>query len=185
MPSQPDPHYLCTFLLDHPFKWASTTQPLKATCIPKGWMLTTRISVNVVSNTQKGSKRNMSSWEFKKGVCGGVGLVLRYKESPTTGGPVVAWVVSDSVRPHRQQPTRLPCPGILHAITLEWVAISFFYAWKWKVKVKSLSHVQLFVIPWTAAHQAPPSPGTTWDVPGKSTGVGCHCLLQYLLLWYI
>ena len=30
-------------------------------------------------------------------------------------------------------------PGILQARTLEWVAISFSNAWKWKVKVKSLS----------------------------------------------
>ena len=50
-------------------------------------------------------------------------------------------------------------PGILQARTLEWVAISFFNAWKWKVKVKSLSHVRLSVTPWTAAHQAPPSMG--------------------------
>ena len=50
-------------------------------------------------------------------------------------------------------------PGILQARTLEWVAISFSSAWKWKVKVKSLSHVQLFETPWTAAHQAPPSMG--------------------------
>ena len=41
----------------------------------------------------------------------------------------------------------------------EWVAISFSNAWKWKVKVKSLSRVQLFATPWTAAHQAPPSMG--------------------------
>ena len=34
-------------------------------------------------------------------------------------------VVSDSVQPHRRQPTRLPTPGILQARTLEWVAISF------------------------------------------------------------
>ena len=46
-------------------------------------------------------------------------------------------------------------PGILQARTLEWVAISFSNAWKWKVKVKSLSRVQLFVTPWTAAYQAP------------------------------
>ena len=48
-------------------------------------------------------------------------------------------------------------PGILQARTLKWVAISFSNAWKWKVKVKSLSHVRLFATPWTAAHQAPPS----------------------------
>ena len=46
-------------------------------------------------------------------------------------------------------------PGILQARTLEWVAISFSSAWKWKVKVKSLSRVQLFATPWTVAHQAP------------------------------
>ena len=46
-------------------------------------------------------------------------------------------------------------PGILQARTLEWVAISFSNAWKWKVKVKSLSCVQLFATPWTAAYQAP------------------------------
>ena len=38
-------------------------------------------------------------------------------------------------------------------------AISFSNAWKWKVKVKSLSHVLLFATPWTAAYQAPPSMG--------------------------
>jgi len=50
-------------------------------------------------------------------------------------------------------------PGILQARTLEWVAISSSNAWKWKVKVKSLSRVQLFATPWTAAYQAPPSMG--------------------------
>ena len=48
-------------------------------------------------------------------------------------------------------------PGILQARTLEWGAISFSNAWKWKVKVKSLSRAQLCATPWTAAHQAPPS----------------------------
>ena len=50
-------------------------------------------------------------------------------------------------------------PGILQARTLEWVAISFSNAWKWKVKVKSLSRVRLLATPWTAAYQAPPSTG--------------------------
>ena len=48
-------------------------------------------------------------------------------------------------------------PGILQARTLEWVAISF--AWKWKVKVKLLSCVRVFTTPWTAAYQVPPSMG--------------------------
>ena len=50
-------------------------------------------------------------------------------------------------------------PGILQARTLEWVAISFSNAWKWKVKVKSLSRVRLFATPWMAAHLAPLSMG--------------------------
>ena len=49
--------------------------------------------------------------------------------------------------------------GILQARTREWVAISFSSAWKWKVKVKSLSRVWLLATPWTAAYQAPPSMG--------------------------
>ena len=50
-------------------------------------------------------------------------------------------------------------PGILQTRILEWAAISFSNAWKWKVKVKSLSCIWLFVTPWTAAYQAPPSMG--------------------------
>ena len=56
-------------------------------------------------------------------------------------------------------PPGSPVPGILQARTLEWVAISFSNAEKWKVKVKSLSRVRLLVTPRTAAHQAPPSMG--------------------------
>jgi len=56
-------------------------------------------------------------------------------------------------------PPGSPVPGILQARTLEWVAISFSNAWKWKVKVKSLSCVPLLVTPWTAAYQAPPPMG--------------------------
>ena len=56
-------------------------------------------------------------------------------------------------------PPGSPVPGILQARTLEWVAISFSSAWKWKVKGKSLSRVQLLATPWTAAYQAPPPMG--------------------------
>ena len=56
-------------------------------------------------------------------------------------------------------PTGSTIPGILQARILEWVAISFSNAWKWKVEVKSLSHVRLLATPWTAAYQAPPSMG--------------------------
>ena len=80
--------------------------------------------------------------------------------------------------PVDSSPPGSPIPGILQARTLEWVAISFSNAWKWKGKVKSLSRVQLLVTPWTSAHQAL----RPWDFPGKSTGVGCHCLLPNFLL---
>ena len=56
-------------------------------------------------------------------------------------------------------PPGSPVPGVLQARTLEWVAISFSNAWKWKVKVKSLSHIWLLATPWTVAHQAPPAMG--------------------------
>ena len=58
-------------------------------------------------------------------------------------------------------PPGSPIPGILQARTLEWIAISFSNAWKWKVKVKLLSHVWLLATPWTAAYQAPPSMGVS------------------------
>ena len=53
-----------------------------------------------------------------------------------------------------------------------------FCYWKKKGKCQSLSRVWLFVTPWTVAHQAPLS----MDSPGKNTGVGCHALLQGILL---
>ena len=74
-------------------------------------------------------------------------------------------------------PPGSPVPGILQARILEWVAISFSNAWKWRVKVKLLSRVRLLVTPWTTAYQAPPSMGFS----GKSTGVGCHCLLLIMV----
>ena len=76
------------------------------------------------------------------------------------------------------RPPGSPVPGILQARTLEWVAISFSNVWKWKVKVKSLSCVRLPATPWTAAYQVL----HPWDFPGKSTGVGCHCLLRSSIL---
>ena len=61
--------------------------------------------------------------------------------------------------PRDGSPPGSPVPGFLQARRLEWVAISFSNAWKWKGKVKSLSCVRLLATPRTAAHQAPPSMG--------------------------
>ena len=75
-------------------------------------------------------------------------------------------------------PAGCPVPGILQARILEWVAISFFNAGKWKVKVKSLSRVRLLVTSWRRLLCPPTRLLRPWDFPGKSTGVGCHCLLR-------
>ena len=69
-------------------------------------------------------------------------------------------------------PPGSPVPGVLQARTLEWVAISFSNAWKRKVKVAQ--SCPILATPWSAAHRLL----HPWDAPGKSTGVGCHFLLQ-------
>ena len=61
--------------------------------------------------------------------------------------------------PIDSSPPASPVPGIFQTRTLESVAIFFSNAWKWKVKVKSFSHVWLFMTLWTAAYPAPPSMG--------------------------
>ena len=61
--------------------------------------------------------------------------------------------------PIDSSPPGSPIPGILQARTLEWVAISFSNAEKWKEKMKSLSRFWFFTIPQTAAYQAAASMG--------------------------
>ena len=61
-------------------------------------------------------------------------------------------------------PPGFSIPGILQARTLEWVDISFSNAWKWKMKVKLLSHVRLLVTPWTAVCQASLSVTNSWSL---------------------
>ena len=72
-------------------------------------------------------------------------------------------------------PPGSPVPGILQARILEWVSISF-NAWKWKVKVKSVSCVRLSATPWTAAYQAPPSMG--FSRQEYWTGSPVHSLVE-------
>ena len=93
-----------------------------------------------------------------------------------------------------------PVPRILQARTLEWVAISFSNAWKWKVKVKSFSRVWLLATPWTAAYQAPQPMGFSrqeyWSgVPLHSRiyiyiymcvcVCVCVCALELQVYWYM
>ena len=91
--------------------------------------------------------------------------------------PVVAKLLQSCLtlcNPKDSSPPGAAVPGILQARTLEWVAVSFSYAQKWKVKVKSLSRSNSL-----RSHGLQPTRLLRpWDFPGKSTGVGCHCLLR-------
>jgi len=82
---------------------------------------------------------------------------------PSTGSPAAAAKSLQSCPtlfdPIDGSPPGSPICGILQTRTLGWVAIFFSNAWKWNVKVKSLSCAQLLATPWTAAYQAPPSMG--------------------------
>ena len=90
-------------------------------------------------------------------------------------------------------PPGSPVPGILQTRTLEWVAISFSNAWKWKVKVKSPSRVRPSATSWTATYQAPPSTGFSrqeyWSgVPLPSPNNFNNYLkltLLFLILWFL
>ena len=88
--------------------------------------------------------------------------------------------------PRDGSPLGSPVPRILQARTLEWVAISFSSALKWKVKVKSLSHVWLLTTPWTAAQQAPPSMGFSrqeyWNWLPLPSSTMLYAFLQFFFL---
>ena len=82
-------------------------------------------------------------------------------------------------------PPGSPVPGILQARTLEWAAISFCNVWKWKVKVKLLSRVQLLATPWTAAYQAPLSMGFSRQEYWSGVSLPSPLLLLTLIYyWY-
>ena len=90
--------------------------------------------------------------------------------------------------PIDSSPPGSPIPGILQARTLEWVAVSFSNAWKWKVKGKSLSRVRPSATPWTAAFQAPPSMGFSrheyWSgvpLPSPEADINLHYSLTEVM----
>ena len=87
-----------------------------------------------------------------------------------------------------------PIPVILQARTLEWVAISFSNAWKWKEKAKPFSCVRYAATPGTAAYQAPPSMGFSrqeyWSgvsLPSHTDRLFLNCLVEWntTCLWVI
>ena len=119
-------------------------------------------------NTRVGSlsllQENFLTQELNRGLlhCRWILYQLSYPGSPYSTAAAAAKSLQSFLTlcdPIDCNPPGSPVPGILQARTLEWVAISFSNAWKWKVKVKSLSHVRLLATPWTAAYQAPLSMG--------------------------
>ena len=102
---------------------------------------------------------------------------ILYHKTKGLGGSMIAKSLQSCPTlcdPMDGSPPGSPIPGILQARTLEWVAISFSNAWKWKVKVKSLSHVR----PSATPGLQPSRLLCPWDFPDENTGMGCHFLLQ-------
>ena len=81
-------------------------------------------------------------------------------------------------------PPGSPIPGILQVRRLEWVAISFSNAWKWKVKVKSLSRVRLLATPWTAAYQASLSMGFSRQEYWSGLPLSSPSILLNQYIWF-
>ena len=100
----------------------------------------------------------------------------RYMLAAAAAAELLQWCPT-LCNPMDCSPPGSPVPGILQARTLEWVAISFSNARKWKAKVKSLSRVWLLATPWTAAYQAPPSMGFS----GQQYWSGVPLLSPYML----
>ena len=101
---------------------------------------------------------------------------------------IIYWIYAAAAKLRQSCPTlcdpidRSPpgssVPGILQARKLEWVSISFSNAQKWKVKLK-----HSVVSDSSRLHGLQPTRllcPCPWDFPGKSTGLGCHCLLQLI-----
>ena len=104
--------------------------------------------------------------------------VLSIVNSATVNTGVYAAAAAKSLQscptlcdPRDGSPLGSPVPGILQARTLEWVAISFSNAWKWKWSRSVVSDPQRLLGLQPSRLLCP------WDFPGKSTRVGCHCLL--------
>ena len=124
---------------------ANTEHPPRCACSSQGSEATYRTPVSI--NTLP-----TQAWETGQCSSGRASCMLVLSPKSLQSYPTL-WDPIDSSLPGS------PVPGILQARTLEWVAISFSNAWKWKLKVKSLSRVRLLATPWTAAFQAPPSMG--------------------------
>ena len=125
---------VCVYLATSPL--CCSTQPLLPCDM---WELSslTRVQTHIPCP----GRRILNQWTTREVPAAAAAKSLQ--SCPTLCGPIDGSPLGSSV------------PGILQARILEWVAISFSNAWKWKVKVKSLSRARLLATPWTAAYQAP------------------------------
>ena len=128
--------------------WPSLSPRLCSNSSPLSWWCHSTISSSVTPFSSCPQSFPISgsfpvSWFFASGSQNIDAAAKSLQSCPTLCDPIDG------------SPPGFPVPGILQARTLEWFAISFSNAWKWKVKVKLLSRVQLLATPWTAAYQAP------------------------------
>ena len=173
--------------------WDQGNMSLSFKELYKGWciylFLLRRWLKDYRMNLPKSIATKMSSWAIMSTLSAGTMILLlvahplwiiaakSFQLCPTLCDPIDGSPPGPSV------------PGILQARTLEWVAVSFSNAWKWKVKVKSLSQVQLFATPWTATYQALPSMGVSrqeyWSglpLPSPSISLA-HAIVPYTYFW--
>ena len=128
-------------------------RPMEQIRVQKDWNVYGQLIFDKVVkvNQRKKKKKYIYTHIFfffsKKGVATAAAAAESLQSCPTLCDPIDG------------NPPGSPIPGILQARTLEWVAISFSNAWKWKVKVKPLSCVRPLAAPSTAAYQAPLSMG--------------------------
>ena len=114
-------------------------------------------------------------WQEKKGISKNVFYVLvgwHYWLNGHAAAAKLRQLCPTFCDPIDGSPLGSPVPGILQARMLEWVAVSFSNAWKWKWSCSAVSDSSRphGLYPTRLLHP--------WDFPGKSTGVGCHCLLH-------
>ena len=150
-------------------------------CIPPGSSvhgIQARILEWVVISFSRGSSW-LRDWTPISGSCSGRQILYHWSNWQAPQPTVAAAAAAKSLQSCLtlcdaidSSPPGSPIPGILQARALEWVAITFSSAWKWKMKVKLLGGVWLFATPWTAAYQAPPSMGFSrqedWSGLGSS-----------------
>ena len=137
--------------------------PMKPSLRSNMWLLCTSLWLSVKLH----SLTIMESCILAKNILNTVQFMSHAAAKPLQSCPTLCNPIDGS-------PPSSPVPGILQARTLDWVAISFSSAWKWKVKVKLLSCVLLFTTPWTATHQAPPPMGFSKEEYWR--GLSCHIL---------